>query len=417
MFYVRSSVLKNVAMEVTATGGAVRAYVYQNGRVIAESTTDGQFYWLHTNHLNSARAMTDINGTLVYKGQFGPYGDVMMEWALSGNTWLNTRKFTGYERDQATGLDYANARMYKNVRGRFMQPDPIGLEAADTSPQSLNRYAYVSNDPINFSDPTGLIKCGDIGGDVGGSLSQHVNADTDRGKLMRYVWEEAGNLGQHSNNTDNLSSSQMLIAQAMMNRLDLANGRVGVFGKDGVFYWGNGANGNPGIRPVTQLGVGGVGTTMSQAIVLADAGVGAVDANGELNATFRNRLNNVLNSDMGDITQNAPGRLPVETIGGSTIYVTGECYSVIRAMQGTNTIYSRLLTLNTSGVFVTNWKGAGGISNPDPGRLFFLGEVGPNKFWGFQEFFYVQYPYPTSPQRTFPPSRPRISRGGGRLLE
>jgi len=156
MFYVRSSVLRNVAMEVTATGGAIRAYVYQNGRVIAESTTDGQFYWLHTNHLNSARAMTDINGTLVYKGQFGPYGDVMMEWSFSGNTWLNTRKFTGYERDQATGLDYANARMYKNGRGRFMQSDPAGTASVKTDlPQSLNRYAYAGNDPINNIDPRG----------------------------------------------------------------------------------------------------------------------------------------------------------------------------------------------------------------------------------------------------------------------
>ena len=68
VFYVRSSVLGNVTMEVTSTG-VRRAYVYSSsGKLIAQQSADGQFYWLHTNHLGSARAMTDVNGNLVYKG-------------------------------------------------------------------------------------------------------------------------------------------------------------------------------------------------------------------------------------------------------------------------------------------------------------------------------------------------------------
>jgi RHS repeat-associated protein len=98
--------------------------------------------------------MTDVNGTLVYKGQFDPYGQVLMEW---GSASLNTKKFTGYERDGATGLDYAGARMYNSGRGRFMQPDPAGLKAANLGhPLSLNRYAYVYNDPANLIDPGGM---------------------------------------------------------------------------------------------------------------------------------------------------------------------------------------------------------------------------------------------------------------------
>ncbi|MCI0490210.1 MAG: RHS domain-containing protein, partial [Blastocatellia bacterium] len=154
-FYVRSSVLKNVAMEVNSTG-VRRAYVYAGrNHLVAEQSTDGQFYWLHTNHLGSARAMTDSNGNLVYRGQFDPYGQVLTEWSSSGNNNLNTKKFTGYERD-ATGLDYANARMYNSGRGRYMQPDAAGLNAASfRRPQSLNLYSYVENDPVNRYDPTG----------------------------------------------------------------------------------------------------------------------------------------------------------------------------------------------------------------------------------------------------------------------
>ena len=70
--------------------------------------------------------------------------------------WQNVRKFTGYEKD-GTGLYHARARAYSQGRGRFQQPDPLGLGAADLSaPQTLNAYAYVHNDPINFTDPEGL---------------------------------------------------------------------------------------------------------------------------------------------------------------------------------------------------------------------------------------------------------------------
>lgn len=54
IYYVRSSVLKQAAMDVV-TGTLLRAYVLQKGQVIAEQSTDGQFYWLHQDHLRSAQ--------------------------------------------------------------------------------------------------------------------------------------------------------------------------------------------------------------------------------------------------------------------------------------------------------------------------------------------------------------------------
>ena len=161
-YYVYSSKLGQAVMEVTANS-VQRAYVYGGGKLVAMQATDGQFYWLHTNHLGNSRAMTDASGNLTYKGQFDPYGAALTEWSGSGNTNLNSKKFTGYERDSATGLDYANARMYNSSRGRFMTPDPIGLRGANHKiPQSLNRYSYVQNDPVNATDPTGefLSYCG-----------------------------------------------------------------------------------------------------------------------------------------------------------------------------------------------------------------------------------------------------------------
>ncbi|MBK9313400.1 MAG: RHS repeat-associated core domain-containing protein [Acidobacteria bacterium] len=55
-------------------------------------------------------------------------------------------------------MDYANARTYASERGRFIQPDPISIGGARLEqPQSMNRYAYVQNDPINFVDKSGLL--------------------------------------------------------------------------------------------------------------------------------------------------------------------------------------------------------------------------------------------------------------------
>lgn len=166
LYYVQSTVMDKVAMEVDANANVQRAYVYLNNKLLALQSTDGNFYWAHTDHLNSGRMLTSTAGSMVYRADFDPFGQLTYEWSASGNTNLNSRKFTGYERD-STGLDYAQARTYASSWGQFQQSDPYGsgysggapnpLGAANVSfPQSLNRYSYVVNDPMTLTDPSGL---------------------------------------------------------------------------------------------------------------------------------------------------------------------------------------------------------------------------------------------------------------------
>jgi len=58
-------------------------------------------------------------------------------------------RYTGRRLDALTGLYHYRARAYNPVIGRFLQPDPIGLGGGN------NLYAYVGNDPLNYTDPSG----------------------------------------------------------------------------------------------------------------------------------------------------------------------------------------------------------------------------------------------------------------------
>jgi RHS repeat-associated protein len=76
----------------------------------------------------------------------------------------NDYRFTGQQLDSETAFYYLCARYYDPSNGRFLTPDPFG--GFLVSPQSLNRYPYSVNDPINLVDPWGLCgvrSLGDLG--------------------------------------------------------------------------------------------------------------------------------------------------------------------------------------------------------------------------------------------------------------
>jgi RHS repeat-associated protein len=104
--------------------------------------------------VGSTRIVTQANGAVCFDQDYFPYGQ---EVYSSPGSCPQSYKFTGYERDAETGLDYAFARYYNARLGRFMSGDPLAGDVGD--PQSLNRYAYVQNNPTNFIDPTGLDRC------------------------------------------------------------------------------------------------------------------------------------------------------------------------------------------------------------------------------------------------------------------
>ena len=70
--------------------------------------------------------------------------------------YIQNRGFTGHDRtqaDDALGVVYMNARVYMPSTGKFLTPDTLVPDPANS--QSYNRYAYVHNNPINATDPSG----------------------------------------------------------------------------------------------------------------------------------------------------------------------------------------------------------------------------------------------------------------------
>jgi RHS repeat-associated protein len=111
---------------------------------------EGATLTYHHRDLLSVRVNTDgTTGAVVGEQGHYPYGEV---WYSTGTT--TKYLFTSYERDPESNNDYAMYRYHANRLGRFTSPDPVN--GSPTNPQSLNRYAYTTNDPVNLTDPNGL---------------------------------------------------------------------------------------------------------------------------------------------------------------------------------------------------------------------------------------------------------------------
>jgi RHS repeat-associated protein len=101
------------------------------------------------------------------------------------------QKFTGYERENETGLDYAKARYYGSAVGRFTTLDPLQLSGSIDQPQVWNRYLYGLNNPLKYTDPSGLAHVNKDGQFVG-DKDREYNADLDahwnaKGQRWDYV--------------------------------------------------------------------------------------------------------------------------------------------------------------------------------------------------------------------------------------
>ncbi|MGB6973103.1 MAG: RHS repeat-associated core domain-containing protein [Terracidiphilus sp.] len=127
-------------------------YIYFDGMRIARRDAGGNVYYSFGNELGSP-TITTATGSTCYDADFYPFGG---EHAYT-STCAPNQKFAGMEQDSAAGLYRTIFRQYAANNGRWLSPDPYAGSYDPTNPQSMNRYAYVGNNPMSYSDPAGLV--------------------------------------------------------------------------------------------------------------------------------------------------------------------------------------------------------------------------------------------------------------------
>lgn len=181
-----------------ASGALLRWYAYGLGPndVLSEMTVGGTRTSMIPDIQGSVLAALD-SGTGVFSQQgYLPYGKSASA-AIAG-----TFGYTGQRIDGETnGLYYYRARMYYPAWGRFMQPDPLGtltsnpqVGIAGTGNRG-NFYAYVGNDPLNATDPTGNCPwcvAALVGAIVGGGIDLGAQLLLNGGDLNQVSWTSVG---------------------------------------------------------------------------------------------------------------------------------------------------------------------------------------------------------------------------------
>jgi RHS repeat-associated protein len=174
---------------------AMSAYSERSGALYRE------IFWLVSDHLGTPRMIAGRTGKVegVKRRDYLPFGEEIAAGTGGRTTAQGYGQLTGnreqwatYERDEETGLDYAQARYYAPAQGRFTSPDEFTggpdelYDFADDAsenptfyaeldnPQSLNKYQYTYNNPLNMTDPDGHCPWCVVALEVGSTIADVV---------------------------------------------------------------------------------------------------------------------------------------------------------------------------------------------------------------------------------------------------
>ena len=134
--------------ETNQSGQILAEYIYLGDQLLA--TIQGeQAYYYQNDHLGTPQVLTNDSGSIVWKASYTPFGKAQ----ISIESVENPFRFPGQYYDQETGLHYNYFRYYNPQTGRYIAPDPIGLEGG------TNLFLYVRGNPLKWVDPWGLYEC------------------------------------------------------------------------------------------------------------------------------------------------------------------------------------------------------------------------------------------------------------------
>lgn len=139
--------------------GEATKHIYLGDMLVATVEADTpapKLFYNHLDHLGSTNAVTGDDGYLNQLLNYRPFGNTNIDNQY--DTVNQTKRFTGHDYDESTGLSYMGARYQSGEEGRFMSMDPVFIHEIEKNledPQQLNSYSYTRNNPIMIHDPNG----------------------------------------------------------------------------------------------------------------------------------------------------------------------------------------------------------------------------------------------------------------------
>ncbi|MBL0385943.1 DNRLRE domain-containing protein [Tumebacillus sp. ITR2] len=150
-FYDVQESSPNSVAETDANNNIVAEYTFDSQGSPITMTRGGYTYHYIVNGHGDVTALTDSTGAVVATYTYDAYGNILSQTGSLASA--NPYRYAGYRYDEATGLYDLRARYYDASTGRFLTRDK---QMGDLSaPETLNLYAYASDNPIKYTDPTG----------------------------------------------------------------------------------------------------------------------------------------------------------------------------------------------------------------------------------------------------------------------
>jgi RHS repeat-associated protein len=173
--------------EYDGSNTLIRRHAHWEGADVPVATFDvsggtglGTLRYLFADHQGSIIAEANGSGAVTAINRYDEYG-------IPASSNVGRFQYTGQAWLPELGMYYYKARIYSPTLGRFMQTDPVGYQGG------INLYAYVGDDPVNATDPTGT--------------TIHVDDEQLRRRLLtqinsltrsKYTFDRNGNLRRES---------------------------------------------------------------------------------------------------------------------------------------------------------------------------------------------------------------------------
>lgn len=135
----------NLLFESDSLGNALVEYIWLGNQRLA-MVQGANLYYTHVDHLGTVQMLTDGSGGVAWAADYKPFGEVTVTMA----SVENNLRFPGQYYDVESGLHYNYFRGYDPTTGRYVESDPMGLDAG------LNTYIYTLANPLTYMDIFGL---------------------------------------------------------------------------------------------------------------------------------------------------------------------------------------------------------------------------------------------------------------------